>query len=130
MHMKQKSILFFDGECMLCNSFIQFCLRNDKGYFQYISLHAEAANKYVLPLQEYDSIFLMEHNQLAYRSKAVIGIIKHLDYPVRFLYFPIKLIPNYLRDIVYKWVANNRMNWFGKGTCTLLKEEDRKRVFL
>ena len=109
-------IVFFDGECHLCNGFVDTIITKDKTHiFQFAPLQGETA-KALLPEQDrinLDTVIYFESGKIFHRSTAVLKILGQLD-GVYKLSAVSWIIPGFLRDAVYKWVAKNRYAWFGK----------------
>ncbi|QES90355.1 thiol-disulfide oxidoreductase DCC family protein [Rhizosphaericola mali] len=116
-----RNIVFFDGVCNLCSGAVQFLLKRDKKeFFKYSSLQSEFARKN-LPenLTNMQSIVYQENGQLYTQSTAVLKIMKHLNGIWPILYILI-LIPKFIRDFIYDYIAKNRYKWFGKkATCMI-----------
>lgn len=128
----QKSILLFDGICNLCNASVQFILKRDpKEQFIFASLQSDAAKNILLQynLKNYslNSLVLIEEGQLFQKSTAVLKICRHLNWPWK-LFYVFKLLPKFLRDKVYEFVAKRRYRWFGKkDSCVLMIPEYKNR---
>lgn len=122
--MNTKPVILFDGECILCNGFILFVIRNDrKGLFMFSPIQSPAAEKLAenhhFTSEKFNTIRLLWNNQLYERSEAVLKIFRNLRFPASLLYALI-LIPRFLRDPVYNLIAKNRYKWFGKKpTCMI-----------
>jgi len=127
---ESKAVILFDGVCNLCNSSVDFIIRKDKNeYFQFGALQQshEFLDKHNIDPQYLDSLVLIENGKVFYKSSAALRIAKKLDgaWP---LFFSFILIPDFIRDPIYNWIANNRYRWFGKGTsCRLPTPEEAKR---
>ena len=110
-------VVFFDGVCNLCNFSVRFLRKHDKNnVFQIHSLQSELAAKLLsqhFPQQLPDSIMYLNDQQVYTQSNAVLMILKELPFPYKLLY-AFKIVPKFIRDAVYKWVAKNRYRWFGK----------------
>ncbi len=126
----EKPILFFDGLCGLCNSSVdQFLKMDKKGTFMVAPLQGVTAEKYgVNPGDtDPDSIILYHEGVFYYRSAAVLktlGLMGGLPALAGVFY----IVPNFIRDAVYKFIARNRYKWFGKKeTCRIPTPEERKR---
>jgi predicted DCC family thiol-disulfide oxidoreductase YuxK len=123
-----KKIVLFDGVCNLCNKSVQFILKRDKkNQFLFGSLQGSFAQglllSFGLPMDQMHSILLVENNQVYSRSESVLRILKSLG-GVWSLAYALILIPAFLRDGVYNWIAKNRYHWFGRSqTCPLPKKE-------
>ena len=124
----EKTIIFFDGDCMLCNSFIQFALkRKPRKPYYFAALQSKTAEQY---LQSFsidpavnNTVYLLHQNKLYDRSTAVLkafSLFKGL-WPAVYIFI---VIPRNFRDAIYNWVARNRYRWFGKQDhCELLPPE-------
>jgi predicted DCC family thiol-disulfide oxidoreductase YuxK len=42
----------------------------------------------------------------------------------------LRLVPRFIRDAVYDWVARNRYGWFGKRDSCRLPSSEERAVFL
>ncbi|HKY64374.1 MAG TPA: DCC1-like thiol-disulfide oxidoreductase family protein [bacterium] len=124
-------IVFFDGVCNLCNAAVRFIIdRDPRAYFRFASLQSEAAAK-MIPAEcrarAGDSIVLLENEECFATSTAALRIARRLRFPWWLLYAGI-LIPRFLRDPIYSWIARNRYRWFGKkDSCTLPTPELKGR---
>lgn len=129
---QKKSIVFFDGVCNLCNSSIDFIIRNDANNRFLVGALQDELSKQIL--SEYDvdpnyldSLVLLEDNQIFYKSTAALKIAKNLSGITPLLY-PFIVLPKFLRDPVYDWIARNRYKWFGKkSTCRLPTPEEKSK---
>jgi predicted DCC family thiol-disulfide oxidoreductase YuxK len=127
-------IIFFDGVCNLCTGSVKWVIRRDpKGIFRFASLQdAEVISRLGLkPLegQDPDSIWLLENGKLYQHSTAALRIAKRLRFPIYTLYIFI-IIPTFIRDGVYKWIAKNRYRWFGKTAICMIPTPDIQMRFL
>ncbi len=128
-------ILFFDGQCGLCNRFIDFMLWADsRGRFRYAPLQGETAQR-LLGLKpgpedsanEPRSFVFLEKGQHYAQSNAVLLVLRRLGGPWQLL-FPLYVFPRPLRDFVYRVVARNRYRWFGKHeACRIPAPQERDR---
>jgi len=132
---KNKSIILFDGVCNLCNSSVQFVLKHDKNKnFLFASLQSDAATKILLQLnkksfENFDSIVLVENEQLYFKSTAALKIAKNLNGFIQILYAFI-IVPAPIRDYVYDFIARNRYNWFGKKDKCMIPDKEFSERFL
>lgn len=124
-----KKIILFDGVCNLCNSAVQFVIKQDKkDVFRFVALQSELGQEIlkhigINPLQ-IDSIILYEPGiAYYYKSQAVIQILKHLG---GLWYFGtiFKTLPTSISDVFYDYIAKNRYRWYGrKKTCMIRAPE-------
>ncbi|XDD52012.1 thiol-disulfide oxidoreductase DCC family protein [Leptospira sp. WS92.C1] len=131
---KETSIVFFDGVCNLCNSTVLFFIdRNPKNNLRFASLQSGAAQALLgkkIGLGEFpSSVLLLENGILYQKSDAVLNISKYLSFPWN-IFFLFRLVPRFLRDIVYDWIAKNRYRWFGKLEVCRIPSPNLKSRFL
>jgi predicted DCC family thiol-disulfide oxidoreductase YuxK len=130
--MDDQKIVLFDGVCNLCSSSVQFILKRDKkNQFLFGSLQGnygqENLKRYNLPQDEFNSFMLVEGDQLYTKSTGALRMLKHLGGGWQLLYAFI-IVPKFIRDAVYSFIAKNRYRWFGKREeCWLPKPEWKKR---
>ena len=110
-------IVFYDGYCPMCNSWVKQIVRRDKHKtFQFAPLDSETARKMLTSLvPDYikeDTIIYYEDGKVFMRSDAALRILKTLGFPVSMLSMGL-LVPKTIRDGVYNWVAKRRYK-FGK----------------
>jgi hypothetical protein len=127
-------IVFFDGVCNLCNGAIDWLVRHDrKRQIQYASLQGTTAAQIVpdhLNEGDPDSILVWVDGAVLSRSDAVLKILSYLSPGYRFLATTGKIVPRFLRDSIYKWVARNRYRWFGKRDSCRLPTPEERATFL
>jgi predicted DCC family thiol-disulfide oxidoreductase YuxK len=126
------SIILFDGVCNLCNSSVQFVIKHDaNNKFKFAALQSEYA-KNILAANQIDteklsSLVLVENGKIYTESTGALRIAKKLGFPIYLLYAFI-IIPPFIRNAVYKYIASNRYKWFGKEeTCWIPTAELRNR---
>lgn len=110
------NIVLFDGVCNLCNGAVQFIIKRDKkDYFHFASLQSDIGNLLLADkdLSNIDSIIFIEKGEIYYYSTAILKIARHLSGFYALLYIFI-IIPPFIRDGLYRFVARNRYKWFGK----------------
>lgn len=128
--MNKQIILFFDGECALCNYTIQWILKNEKTqHILFCSLNSEFAKQNIPEeLKKTDSVILKKDEQFYTHFDTFIKIIPQLKWYCKIFYL-IKLLPNYFRNSLYDFIAKNRKRWFGSvEECWLMKSEWKDRV--
>ena len=112
------SIILFDGVCNLCNGAVNFVIKRDSGnVFKFASLQEKQGTlllkKYAIDARKLDSIVLIENDSVYTKSSAALRIARKLSklWP---LFFVLLIIPSFIRDGVYDFIAKNRYKWFGK----------------
>lgn len=111
-------IILFDGVCNLCSASVQFIIERDEvGRFSFASLQSdvgqELAAKHGIDATDLDSIVMIEGEKAYQRSTAALHIARRLDGAWKLLYTGI-IVPPFIRDHVYNWIAANRYKWFGQ----------------
>lgn len=127
-------IILFDGVCNLCNNAVDFVIKRDKkDRFKFGALQ-DAASKSILKEnkinQDYiDSIILVRGDQIFYKSKAALEIAKNLSglWPVLVVF---NVVPSFIRDPIYDWIARKRYSWFGKKETCRIPTPEEKQKFL
>ncbi|SFW98056.1 Predicted thiol-disulfide oxidoreductase YuxK, DCC family [Thermoactinomyces sp. DSM 45891] len=130
--MKQKIVLF-DGVCNFCNGRVQFLLKHDKKkQLHFAPLQSNFVQNWVAEkgIQLEDSMYFIDGDTLYSHSTAVLRIIKELGGCWRWLYILI-LVPESIRNTLYRRFAKNRYRWFGKSeVCLIPSPEARNRFYL
>lgn len=129
-----QTVIFFDGLCNLCNGAVQFVIKRDpKNLFQFASLQSEYATKVLakfdLEPQQGDSFVLLENDKVYQRSTAALRVARKLSGLWPLLYALI-IVPRFIRDAVYNYVAKNRYKWFGKKESCWIPTAELKEKFL
>ena len=129
----QRPILFFDGECNLCNRAVQYVIRHDKKeQFLFGPLQSGAGKELleVMPGNAPDSMILYYRGMYYTRSNAALHTARLLGGWRSWLY-ALTVLPCSLRDPFYNLIARNRYNWFGKSdTCMVPTKELEARFLL
>ena len=131
---KEHKIILFDGVCNLCNASVNFVIKRDKNdVFRFAALQSEIGKKYVLKFNinpnETDSIILIDNDKCYVKSTAALYITKSMSgaYP---LFFSFIVIPTFIRNLVYDYVAKNRYKWYGKKESCMVPTPELKGKFL
>ncbi len=131
--MTNQPIIFFDGVCNFCNASVNVILRSDKqAYFKFASLQSEYAKHFFeehpLP-KNIDSIILWEHDKLSFETTALLRVAGKLAFPWK-LFVAGWIIPRFLRDPLYRFIAKRRYRWFGKRESCMIPTPDIAARFL
>jgi len=130
----KQPIVLFDGECTLCSRSVQFLLsHNHSGNLRFATLQSETGLNIILlagkSFDQSDTVLLLQDNILFGYSTAALKITAHLDLPWR-LFGVFTIVPAGIRDILYRFIAKNRYNWFGKESFCMVDREDYQKRFL
>jgi predicted DCC family thiol-disulfide oxidoreductase YuxK len=128
--MQNHPVIFFDGECNLCNGAVQFIIRHDRQQrFRFASLQGNFGRQTIPSSGEMNTLYLLENKVLYSRSTAVLRIARQLDGLYKLAYFFI-VVPRFLRDAVYNLVARNRYKWFGRQESCAIPTPELNRLFI
>jgi len=136
--------VLFDGKCNLCNGSVQFIIDHERApNLRFAPLQSdiaserlkatlgeEATRALVLGAAgsgDPDSIVVIEDGKAYTHSTAALRLAAHLTAPWRWA-FVFYVVPRFIRDLVYRWIARNRYRWFGKTeSCRVPTPELRAR---
>ena len=129
-----RPILLFDGVCNLCNGVVQWVIERDpEGQFRFAALQSDAGQRLLeqhgLPTEAFDSFVMVDGDTYYTKSTAALRIARKLGLPYAILY-PAIVVPKFVRDRVYDWVAANRYDWFGKRESCMMPTPEREARFL
>lgn len=127
-------IMLFDGVCNLCNGAVQFILKHERTpKLHFLSLQSAAGqailqNKGEDP-QALNSFMLFANGKLYKRSTAALEVARRMGGAWK-LILAGYILPRFIRDALYDWVARNRYKWFGKQeeACWLPRPEWKLRL--
>lgn len=125
---QRRDIVFFDGDCHLCNGFVDALITRDKHRrLLFAPLQGETAKQTLsIPDRDnLDTVVYFESGRLFRRSTAALKILFRLGGFYRLCVLGL-FVPLFLRDGVYNWIAKNRYSWFGKRDfCRIATAEER-----
>jgi predicted DCC family thiol-disulfide oxidoreductase YuxK len=125
------NLVLFDGECGLCDRLVQWLLRHDRrGVLHYAPLQGETARPYVHgPI---DTMIFVETDgatRIYERSRGALRILHHLGGVWRVLSWA-RVLPRFVTDPIYNFVARNRIRWFGRVESCRVPDGETRRRFL
>lgn len=130
--MEENPIVFFDGVCNFCNYWVNFSIKRDrKKKLKFAPLQGETAKKmftqYNIENSDTESVIFIENGKAYKASAAALRIARNLGGGWK-LFYGFMIVPKFIRDAVYKWIANNRYKWYGKkDTCMVPAPGVRER---
>jgi predicted DCC family thiol-disulfide oxidoreductase YuxK len=124
-------IVLFDGVCNFCQSSVQFIIKHESNQeLKFASLQSEFGKSIIQQYQipkDTDSIIFIEHQKAYIKSDAALKISTYFKFPFKLLTI-FKIVPTFIRNKVYDYIAKNRYAWFGKqDACMLPNAEIRNR---
>lgn len=132
---KDKQLILFDGVCNLCDASVQYIIKHDKkDVFRFAALQSDIGqqiiNQFKIDTNKTDSILLYsEERGIDYKSTAALKIAKHLGFP-RNLMFVFLIVPAFIRNWVYNYIAKNRYKWYGKKEECMIPTPELKSKFI
>lgn len=124
----------FDGYCNFCSSTVQFVIDKEKTPDLYFCSLQSQAGQAMLKLFNIDpsvtdSLVLIEHDKAYIKSSAALRLSRHLKalYPLLFGFI---IVPPFIRNAVYDYIARHRYKWFGKSESCMLPDPKVKARFL
>jgi predicted DCC family thiol-disulfide oxidoreductase YuxK len=134
-------VLFFDGECGLCNRVVRWLLRLDRGArLRFSPLQGPAAQAYLrthgLPTVDFDTLVYVpdwsRRGQPEYllRTSGIIAALRTAGGVGRFWATLLSFVPAGLRDAGYRVVGRLRYRIFGKWRPRPFPRPEWERRFL
>ena len=100
-------VVLFDGVCNLCNHSVQFIIRRDKkDQFRFAALQGKTGQE-----------ILARHGLPA----------DSFPWSVFYVYI---IIPRFIRDGIYRWIARNRYRWFGRQESCMIPTPELRKKFV
>ena len=132
---EHKKLILFDGVCNLCDASVQYIIKHDrKDVFRYTALQSEVGqeiiSKFNIDTSKTDSILLYSQDKgISYKSTAALKIAGKLDFPIN-LMVVFLVVPAFIRNWVYDYIAKNRYKWYGKKEACMIPTPELKSKFL
>lgn len=132
---KNQQLVLFDGICNLCEDSVQFIIKNDKeNIFLFTTLQGETAkgliDNFKINTEKVDSILLYTaDNKIFSKSTAALKIASKLKFPINLLRIFL-IIPKFIRDYIYSFIAKNRYQWYGKKEACMIPTKKLQAKFL
>jgi len=124
-------VILFDGVCNLCEGSVRFIiLRDPHRRFRFAPIQSDAGHRLLDDFEmdvDMKTFYLVRGEQLLEKSDAWLEIVRHLSGAWPLLY-AFKVVPGFIRDVVYDFIGRNRYRWFGrKEACMVPTPEIRER---
>jgi len=127
-----RNIVFFDGVCGLCNTSVDLLMRKDRRRFLLFSpLQGTTAAQFLPKGMTTDaSSFIYARKGVIYdRSSAALLVFSDLGglWKALMIFW---IVPRFIRDGVYNFIAKNRYRWFGKKESCRIPTAEERSLFL
>lgn len=121
-------IVVFDAKCLLCSAWVKFLLKHDKhGTFRFASIQSKAGADLLaragLQVTALETLLLVDGTRTYQHTAAILRILHQLGFPWR-LAWAGWLVPSFIRDAVYRWIARNRYRFFGRSDSCFLPSKE------
>ena len=125
-----KLILFYDGDCGFCNSTVEFILKHErKDEILFTALQSDFSVDFLefknLSEPDFSTLYFWNQGKMLQKSTAALEISKHLKPPFSWLFF-LKIIPRFIRDSGYDFIAKRRKS-IKNNACFLPSKIQQKR---
>ena len=130
-----QAILFYDGDCALCNHTVRFIISHEKktkSLLSFCSLQSDFAketlSKYRYNFNKLSTLVLLKNDVIYYKSTAALNICTYLKIPYSW-FIILKIVPRFIRDNFYDFIAKRRKKIIKQGFC-FMPTADLKKRFL
>ena len=135
MSISNNPIVIFDGDCAFCNKSVMLILKKDKTKSIEVCSNQsdkgkELINRYKITADVNSTIIYILNDTVYYKSTAALTISKKLKGGFPLLYSLI-IIPKFIRDGVYSFIAKHRKKIIKNNySCEFIEDElIRKRIY-
>ena len=128
-----ENVILFDGYCGLCNRFVDFVLKQDtKRKLKFASLQSQfgqtVLKKHFSAFPKFpDSVVLLTGGKVYTHSTAALHVFRLMQLPWK-LFFVFIIIPAFIRNGIYNFIAKNRYKLFGRRSeCRIPTKAEQER---
>lgn len=129
-----EKILFYDGYCAICNKWVRWVRTLERRSEIFFAPLSGTTAQDILP-KEYpefsrmSTLIYYRRGRVFTRSRAVLELLKDCGFPAVLGYIGM-IIPAFVRDGVYDWVAKNRFRYYKQLESCPLPPESWRKYFL
>ncbi|HJY39902.1 MAG TPA: DCC1-like thiol-disulfide oxidoreductase family protein [Steroidobacteraceae bacterium] len=129
------SIIVFDGVCVLCSRWVGFVVQRDpRGQYKFAAMQTSSGRNLLVahgidpddPL----SFLLLEGGSAYTDTDAIVRILRSLGSGWRVAAVLLSIVPRFVRDLLYRWVARRRYRLFGRREACVVPTADIADRFL
>jgi predicted DCC family thiol-disulfide oxidoreductase YuxK len=131
---KDPPVWLFDGHCVLCSRGVQFLLKHERDHdVRFVALTSDQGQDLArtngLDPADPISFLFIEHGRALQASDAVLAMMRHIK-GWRMLSPVLALIPRFIRDAAYHWIARNRYRVFGRFDACIVPDAAQRHRFM
>jgi predicted DCC family thiol-disulfide oxidoreductase YuxK len=132
--MTEAPVLVFDGVCVLCSRWVHFILRHDRDACIRLAPMQSQAGRELLKTHGLDpddplSVLYVVDGRGYQDSEAILRVVASFGGAWRGVTL-LRVIPRFVRDPLYRWLARNRYRWFGRTDQCLVPTPEQAARFL
>jgi predicted DCC family thiol-disulfide oxidoreductase YuxK len=129
------SVIVFDGVCVLCSRWVSFVLRRDRtGHFKFAAMQTptgrDLLTKHGIDPDDPLSFLLLEEGRGYTDTDAIVRILRSFGPGWRFMALLVSIVPRFVRNPFYRWIARHRYRLFGQRPSCLVPAADVADRFL
>ena len=113
------AIILYDGECNFCNKWVSFAKSKlQKIDISFVPFNSIEGMKIIeeFQIKNQNSVAYIHDDIVFFKSRAVLKICKKLQFPYNYLGIT-KILPTFLLDIAYDFIAKRRLKLTPKKQC-------------
>ena len=117
-------IVFFDGECNLCNGVVGWLMKfAPTDLFEFVPFQSPRGQALLLehgfPTEQLETVILIDEQGVHTHSDGFLRIVSAIPKWKRVAAL-LAFIPRMIRDFIYRTASKNRVRWFGTSqSCTI-----------
>ena len=128
------AIWLFDEECVFCSGAVAFTLRHEKRpSIRFVAIRSPQGRALArangIDPDNADTFLFVADGVALGRSDGAIALARHLRAPASWIRFA-AVLPRFVRDAAYGWLARNRYRIFGRQRCLVPDVAQRARFVL
>ena len=128
-------IIVFDGVCVLCSRWVDFVLHRDShARYKFAAMQTASGRALLIEhgIDPDDPLsFLLLEGQKGYTdTDAIVRILRSFGPAWRFVALLLSIVPRFIRDPLYRWIARHRYRMFGRRSACRVPTADVADRFL
>jgi predicted DCC family thiol-disulfide oxidoreductase YuxK len=129
-----EDVIVFDGVCVLCSTWVAFVLRHDVAQrYRFAAMQGPTGRalleRHGLDASDPLSMLLVSGEDAWQDSEAILRIVTSLGGAWRAVAV-LRIVPSFVRNPLYRWLARNRYRWFGRHSECMVPSPEVARRFL